>query len=204
MSVSTTEFAALLTRVAAIATEREQELNKADGKLGDGDTGMTLRRVFVKAAEAVTEPPADYGDFFKRAGMAASGATGSSLGSLIAFSFLSLGKAYAGRTELSASDVAAMLAKAGETMLVRGGAAPGDKTVIDMLAAIEKALRGAGDFNGMDASALAAAESTLAEYRERPNRVGRARMFAERSVGLDDPGMLAVTLICRDLASQAT
>jgi len=31
----------------------------------------------------------------------------------------------------------------------------------------------------------------LLEYRDRPCRAGRARMFAERSVGLDDPGMLA-------------
>ncbi|MCS0500799.1 dihydroxyacetone kinase subunit L [Ancylobacter mangrovi] len=201
MSVTTTGFAALLARVAAIAAEREQELNKADGKLGDGDTGMTLRRVFAKAAEAVASPPADYGDFFKRAGMAASGATGSSLGSLVAFVFLAFGKGYAGRTELSAGDVAAMLGLARETMLARGGAALGDKTVVDMLAAIEEALRGAGDFAGMPKSALAAAETTLDDYRARPNRVGRARMFADRSVGLDDPGMLAVALICRDLAA---
>lgn len=203
MSATTTELAALLARVAAIATEREQELNKADGKLGDGDTGMTLRRVFAKSAEAVATPPADFGDFFKRAGMAASGATGSSLGSLIAFSFLGFAKTYAGRTELASADVADLIAQARETMLKRGGAAPGDKTVIDTLTVIEEALRGAGDFAGMEAGAAAAAERALADYRERPNRVGRARMFADRSVGMDDPGMLAVALICRDLAGPA-
>jgi phosphoenolpyruvate---glycerone phosphotransferase subunit DhaL len=28
--------------------------------------------------------------------------------------------------------------------------------------------------------------------RDRPNRIGRARMFAERSIGLEDPGMVAI------------
>ena len=28
--------------------------------------------------------------------------------------------------------------------------------------------------------------------RQQPNRIGRARMFAERSIGLDDPGMVAM------------
>ncbi|WP_148297030.1 DAK2 domain-containing protein [Candidatus Sodalis pierantonius] len=35
-------------------------------------------------------------------------------------------------------------------------------------------------------------EETLAAFQQRPNRIGRARMFAERSIGLDDPGQVAL------------
>jgi phosphoenolpyruvate---glycerone phosphotransferase subunit DhaL len=36
-----------------------------------------------------------------------------------------------------------------------------------------------------------AARETLAAFRDRPNKLGGARMFGERTIGLDDPGMLA-------------
>ena len=202
MSVTTEDLQALLARIAVIVTTREQELNKADGKLGDGDTGMTLRRVFTRMEELPAPPPADFGAFFKRAGMAASGATGSSLGSLIAFSCLSLAQTYAGRAELSAADVPDILGHACETMIARGGATRGDKTVIDILAAIEEALRGVDDVGQMGTRAAIAADGALEKFRERPNRVGRARMFSDRSIGMDDPGMLAVALICRDLSAR--
>src|SRR5438093_1098010 len=41
------------------------------------------------------------------------------------------------------------------------------------------------------AAALKAASETLDAFRDRPNKLGRARMFGERTIGLDDPGMLA-------------
>lgn len=204
MALTTNDLKALLDRVTAIVAKREQELNQADGKLGDGDTGMTLRRVSTKMSEAVNEPPADFGDFFRRGGMAASGATGSSLGSLIAFAFLNLGKTYAGRKELPVSEIPEILRNARETMAARGGAALGDKTVVDMLAALEESLRGVSDIGVMGEKAASAARETLRQFRDRPNKVGRARMFAERSTGMDDPGMLAVALVCHDLfAAQA-
>lgn len=41
------------------------------------------------------------------------------------------------------------------------------------------------------AAAKAALEAALTEFRGRENKIGRARIFAERSRGLDDPGMIA-------------
>ena len=38
---------------------------------------------------------------------------------------------------------------------------------------------------------MKAASETLDAFRDRPNKLGRARMFGERTIGLDDPGMLA-------------
>ena len=40
-------------------------------------------------------------------------------------------------------------------------------------------------------------DHVLAEFRQRPSAMGRARMFAEKSVGLDDPGMLGLAEIVR-------
>ena len=40
-------------------------------------------------------------------------------------------------------------------------------------------------------AAQTAVRETLEAFRDRPNRLGRARMFGERTIVLDDPGMLA-------------
>ena len=29
------------------------------------------------------------------------------------------------------------------------------------------------------------------EFRDKPNKIGRARIFGERTIGMDDPGMVA-------------
>ena len=39
----------------------------------------------------------------------------------------------------------------------------------------------------------------LDAFRDRPNRVGRARMFADKTIGLDDPGMVALQRMVESL-----
>jgi dihydroxyacetone kinase-like protein len=76
-------------------------------------------------------------------------------------------------------------------MKERGKGEYGDKSVLDSIDAVVRAIDGKDDPAAMLAAAKAAAEAAVAAFRDRPNRLGRARMFAERSVGMDDPGMRA-------------
>jgi dihydroxyacetone kinase-like protein len=67
--------------------------------------------------------------------------------------------------------------------------------VLDSLVAIGDALAaGDGDDGGL-AEASAAAHRALDDFRGRESKLGRARMFAARSAGHDDPGMLAAALV---------
>lgn len=43
----------------------------------------------------------------------------------------------------------------------------------------------------MLAAAKQGVDAALKEFRDKPNKIGRARIFAERTVGMDDPGMVA-------------
>jgi phosphoenolpyruvate---glycerone phosphotransferase subunit DhaL len=52
----------------------------------------------------------------------------------------------------------------------------------------------------MLAAASGAVDDTMARMRGQPAKIGRARIFAERSVGLDDPGMLAFREMLRGLS----
>ena len=80
-------------------------------------------------------------------------------------------------------------------MIARGKAELGGKTVLDSLDAVAKALDGVADPAAAAEAAPRAARGALDAFRDRPATVGRARIFAEKSRGLDDPGMLAMALI---------
>jgi hypothetical protein len=64
--------------------------------------------------------------------------------------------------------------------------------VLDSLDAIATATAGLSDPSAILRAADEAATRALDDFRDRENRLGRARMFAEKSRGLDDPGMLAL------------
>ncbi len=49
-------------------------------------------------------------------------------------------------------------------------------------------------------SAVIAVSESLDHFRDKPCQLGRARIFAEKSVGLDDPGMVAFQRILDSIA----
>jgi dihydroxyacetone kinase-like protein len=84
----------------------------------------------------------------------------------------------------------------------RGKGALGDKSVLDILDAVAKATDGMNDPQAMARAATAAADAAMDEFRTKPNRLGRARMFAEKSVGMDDPGMRAFQRLLASLVPE--
>ena len=64
-----------------------------------------------------------------------------------------------------------------------------------------QAIAGMDDPAAMAAAATAAAESTLTAFRGKPNRLGRARMFGDKTIGMDDPGMRAFQRLVAGLAA---
>jgi len=181
-----------LGRCAGRMIAAAPELNELDGKLGDGDLGATLEKCakLMRAGLAGEFPTPS--DVFKAAAMACTRASGSSFGTLMAVAFMTLTKETTGRAELQPGDVGPLLGKVLEALMARGKAKLGDKTLLDSLEAIRLASAEVTDCAALPTAALAAASQALENYRKQANKVGRARMFGEKSIGLDDPGMVAV------------
>lgn len=174
----------------------EQELNGADSKLGDGDTGSMLARVVERmGATDLGAAGGDVGQALGLLGRATLSATGSSLGTLVATGLLAASRATKGQEAVAWSQVSALVGTARDAMLARGGAQLGDKTVLDGLDAVASAVAGQADGSGVAAGARAGSAAALARFWERPCRIGRARMFPEQSTNAHDPGMLALSLI---------
>lgn len=191
MSLNVTQLQALLLRCAARLEAAAPELNELDGKLGDGDLGATLQKCAANIRAAMAQPAGTIDGVFKACAMACARASGSSFGTLLGVAFLSAARETAGRAELASNELAPLFKVVLEALMSRGGASLGDKTVLDPIAAVHAALARESDPARYYGAALAAVESTLSEFRDKPNRIGRARMFAERSIGLNDPGMIA-------------
>jgi dihydroxyacetone kinase-like protein len=167
------------------------ELNALDGRLGDGDLGVTLDKCAKNVIAVIPSMNDNLSSNFKAAALACAKASGSSFGTLLAQGLLVAARNTPERKMLTRTDVAALLSEAIQVLSTRGGAVLGDKTVLDALDAAACALRSANDDDDLRAITLKAVRQTISTYRDKPNKIGRARMFAERSIGMDDPGMIA-------------
>ena len=181
-----------LDRWCAALEAAAPELNALDGRLGDGDLGATLQKCAANVRAAAAALPDDLAGIFKRCAGACANASGSSFGTLLAVAFLTASKAAGGAERMDRRATVQALDQAVAALSARGGAARGDKTMLDSLHAIARALDESPDGVALRPVAVHAARAALDEFRSRPNRIGRARMFADKSVGLDDPGMVAI------------
>jgi dihydroxyacetone kinase-like protein len=203
MSLTVPVLSAGLARIAAHMEVAADSLNALDGQLGDGDLGVTMVRGGREVDKVLPTLPADLGMALMTCAQAFTRASGSSYGTLLATALLSAAKATKGRTEVPWSDVPALLDGALTAMMARGKASLGDKTVLDALNAAIRAIEGMDDPAKMLAAATAAVDATLDRMRGEPAKIGRARIFADRSVGLDDPGQVAFREILRGLGGAA-
>ena len=180
-----------LARIADGIGRHADELNTLDGQLGDGDLGVTMNRASSGVRDVLDGLPDDLGQAFMACAQAVNKAASSSFGTLTATGLMAVAKATRGKTDIPWAEVPALIRQARERMMERGRSNLGDKTVLDALEAVATAAEGLDDPAAMLAAADAATGATLDAFRDKPNQIGRARIWAEKSVGLDDPGMVA-------------
>ena len=128
-------------------------------------------------------------------------ATGSSLGTLLATALLTFAKSTKGRSEIPWGELSGLIEQAIEAMKARGGASLGDKTILDAMHSIAKNLSGIDDATTAAHAAETGARAALEHFKPQPCKIGRARLFPEKSTGAHDPGMLALWLLLMSDAS---
>ena len=180
-----------VTKIAQLMEESADELNAADGLLGDGDLGITMVRGFREIIEVRDSLPDDVGMALFQCAKAFTKSSGSSYGTLLATGLMSVAKKKKGQQEIQVEEISALLDDALDAMKQRGKAELGDKTVLDVIAASSQAAKDQSDGSSVLKAINDAVTSTIDEFRSRQSKIGRARIFSEKSIGLDDPGMLA-------------
>jgi dihydroxyacetone kinase len=197
MVITPQGIADFVDRAAAAILAHEAMLDEADGRLGDGDTGGMLARFATAIAAAKVGGAPDVGSAFVALAKAGSQSTGSSFGTLLVTALVSLGKGSQGRTQLEWNEVGPLLAAARDAMMRRGSTELGAKTAVDSVDYVVRALAGTTSAADAGRDAVRATRQALEDFRGRPCRMGRARMYADKSAELDDPGMLAIDVIAQ-------
>jgi dihydroxyacetone kinase-like protein len=190
--IDATRLKAAVPRWCAAMHAAAPELNALDGRLGDADLGVTLDKCATLMEQALSELPDSLDGIFKRLAQASAKASGSSFGTLLTVALMTAAKRCAGVQSLGRAELAALLAEVIATLSARGGASLGDKTVLDALQAMQLAIANAAAGEDIRRIASDAVSASLDAYRDKPNRIGRARMFADKTIGIDDPGMVAL------------
>ena len=189
--ITTDSIKTAATKIAQLMEESADELNAADGLLGDGDLGITMVRGFREIIEVRDSLPDDVGMALFQCAKAFTKSSGSSYGTLLATGLMSVAKKKKGQQEIQVEEISALLDDALDAMKQRGKAELGDKTVLDVIAASSQAAKDQSDESSVLKAINDAVTSTIDEFRSRQSKIGRARIFSEKSIGLDDPGMLA-------------
>jgi dihydroxyacetone kinase-like protein len=192
-----------IVRIAGKLETSHGELTELDGKLGDGDLGITLLKAFRELQAVEGQFPADLGQAFAASARAVAKVSSSSFGTLLATGLIAMAKQTDQRTTVPWSALSGHLDAVIAALMKRGKANLGDKTVLDALEAVARAIEGLDDPAAQLAAARAATNRALEAFRDKPNKIGRARIFAEKSVGLDDPGMRAVDFMLASLGRDA-
>ena len=171
------------------AKKSYDEFNIADGKIGDGDLGITILNGFEEINNNINKFSDDMGTNFMICSQAFVKKSGSSFGTLIAFSFMNISKKLKGKTECNHDDIVNIFETALKTIQERGKTKLGDKTIADSLDLIIKKLKDNSNYSEVFKSAT---KQALEDFKGKKILIGRARMFEDKTKDLDDPGMLAL------------
>jgi len=188
-----------MKRVVAKLEAGADELNALDAALGDGDLGVTMVRGGRSVLAELPNLPEDVGLALLKCAQALTRLSGSTYGTLLATGLMSAAKTTKGRREVPWAETSSLLGGAVAAMSQRGGGKLGEKTVLDALDAARVATDGLDDTAALAAAADQAVGAALERFRDQPSRQGRARIFAHKSVGRDDPGMVAFKRITEAL-----
>lgn len=189
----------LLTVLPQMERHRE-ELRTLDAALGDGDLGVTVAVGSAAVADALRQLPDDLDarSILRAAGDAFAAANPSTFAALLGSGLLAAGEQLPPGVHLDRAGLVRVVQTVATRIGEQGGAARGDKTVIDVLLPLAEALDAGADAAG----ASTAARGAVTESTGWQSRRGRAGWQQERSVGHADPGSVAVARFVEEIVRE--
>ncbi len=198
MELKPNQVRLMMLKVADAIIAAEPMLSQADRDLGDGDHGLGMKRG-MEAVKAQLEPmdPSSVEQVFVTTGTAMMTSMGGASGAIFGTVFRAGGKALTGRATFDSEGLALLLESALEGVMKRGGAKPGDKTMIDAVAPAAAKARESIALSlteSLKAVAQAAADGTEAS-KAMIAQFGRAKTLGEACLGFPDAGACSVTIM---------
>ena len=176
MTLTVDTLTTWMSKFAEKVETNKQFLSDLDTPIGDGDHGFNMDRGMKAVEEKLATKPADVTSGFKIIAMALISTVGGASGPLYGTAFLEMAK-----KSTTTNDIGELLDAALAGIEMRGGAKPGDKTMVDVWNALVPDVKNGILSENRITEAVAATKDMIA-------RKGRASYLGERSKGHVDPG----------------
>lgn len=176
MALTTDTLTSWMNNFANKVEENKQHLSDLDTPIGDGDHGFNMDRGMKAVEQKLATKPADLTTGFKTIAMALISTVGGASGPLYGTAFLEMAKKSA-----STEDIGELLDAALAGIQMRGGAKPGDKTMVDVWSTLVPDVKAGNLTEDKIKEAVEATKDMVAKK-------GRASYLGERSKGHIDPG----------------
>lgn len=206
--MDTEAFRGWIGEAACLIAGNVDRLNELDAAIGDADHGANMRRGFDAALASLAETDPDTpGAVLATAGRALIRETGGTAGPLYGTLFRQAAVALGEASRIGGEELGAALDTALTGVRRLGGAAEGDKTMVDALApavvAYDTIIEAGGDLVAATRCAAEAAGLGLRATIPMRARKGRAGYLGDGTIGHQDPGAASVVLILQALATAA-
>lgn len=194
------EWGKLVHAISEAMTANADHLNALDAQLGDGDHGTSVAAAFRAAAERATSlGNAADGEILKAAALALMNSSGGSSGALYGSLFLRASTVAPSVASVTTAGIAAMMQAGLDAVVQRGGAHPGDKTMVDALQPAVEVLKAAAKAQELPAYALKMAAQAAHDGAQATAHMtakhGRAKFIGERSLGHVDAGAQSIAVM---------
>jgi phosphoenolpyruvate---glycerone phosphotransferase subunit DhaL len=203
--VDLSQAAPIVHDMIAVILDNSAWLSEIDGAIGDGDHGVNMAKGFRRAGDKLVAKPVDLAQSFGVLAETLLDEIGGSMGPLYGSFFMDMSASLKGRADIDRDSFAAMLHAGIAAVVDLGGAKPGDKTLVDVLAPAAAAYDAASARGENFASCLkaleAGADQGFESTRDMAAKLGRAARLGERSRGAHDAGAASCRLLLRALAN---
>lgn len=194
-----------LSATADVVVAEREQLTQLDAAIGDGDHGVNMSRGMTAVREALAgSSPGAPGADLVLAGRTLISKVGGASGPLYGVALRGAGRCLGEGACTGPAELAAALRDGLDAIRRLGGAAPGDKTMVDAwlpaVVALEAAVTAGRPLAEAASAAAAAAEDGMRATVPLRARKGRASYLGERSEGHQDPGATSTALLFRALA----
>lgn len=189
----------MLLYVADKIIANKPYLTEVDSAIGDGDHGIGMAGGMQKAKKKLLKMENEQNVYqvFETAGQAMLMSMGGASGVIFGSLYLAGAKGMEAKEILTAQDIAEMEEKSLFAIQKRGGAKPGDKTMVDALAPAVDALKEHAEEGLLEMMKAAeeAARQGVENTKQYIAKYGRAKSLLERAIGYQDAGATSVYLI---------
>lgn len=204
MNLSIDQTKEMIILVANKVIENQPLLTEKDSAIGDGDHGVGMTTGFSKVIEKLSSIQArSINEILTATGRVMISSMGGASGIIFGTMFSGGAKGMTEMREWNETDFADYFSRSLDAIQERGGAVPGDKTMVDALEPAVRALKDnqGGGFAVMLEEAAKAARTGMENTKNMVARHGRAKSLMERSLGYEDPGAVSVWIIFEAMRS---